>query len=96
MPFDFFKKKAPKPHDPVAVTDGPTGQDRTVFADAARVKAEIARLPPKIWKMMKQAALHNPIVSKDVGESVVGPPVPERRSHGWAVQSLAIAAPTRA
>lgn len=62
----FGRSKEHAPHDPVAVTSGPKGLDRSVFDDAARVKAEIANLPPKIFKQMKQAALANPTIKADI------------------------------
>src|SRR5262245_52634168 len=53
-------------HDPVAMENAPQGVERTMEMDAERVQLEIKRIPKKLFKMMKNAALANPVESKRV------------------------------
>lgn len=63
---------ASRTQDPVKDTSGPTGVDRTVGDDAARVQLEISRIPAKVFKMMKNAALASPSMFERKGAELVG------------------------
>lgn len=62
---------AQKPeNDPVAA-DSPAqaGPDRTFEHDTTRVKEQCAKIPDKVFRMMKGAAFANPSMAKDVGKA---------------------------
>jgi hypothetical protein len=59
-------------NDPVQDTSGPTGVDRTIGDDATRVQTEISRIPDKVFRMMKNAALSSPSKFERKGAEFVG------------------------
>jgi len=59
-------------HDPVQDLSGVTGVDRTIGDDASRVQTEISRIPDKVFRMMKNAALSSPSKFERKGAELVG------------------------